>query len=370
MAGIGDFSLLVGAIAPPGTAAHQAWMASGAVGASPAALLALARSHGVVVQMARALVGGAFSDLREAFRKPARDRVLGALGQTAELSRVAGQFAGAGIPLIALKGPGLAQDIFGDPTARDPGDLDLLIRFEDLPAADRLLTGIGYGRDPGWSAALSDRDPNRMYGRVFNIGHLDYHHPTRGIVVEVHWRWFHVEEIVPFDGSLIWEGLRHVRIGSVAVPVLSPAVQLLYLSFHAAKHECERLKWLNDLSWLLMRLDDAVVGEAAAHARRLGILNLFLAPLLCAVELGATRLPPSLAALTDRQPVRRFAAHCRDRLVRSDPSAQAGLGQKYRRWRLYWRLASHLDRPRRLRLAARLIRVFLAALMRLCRIAE
>jgi len=350
----GELALLVGATAPPGTPAAHAW--AGRHDREPVvttALLGLARTHDMVVPLARSLARGPAFDPDAALMVAARNRTMRSLVLAAELSRLADRFAAAGIPLIALKGPALAQDLFGDPAARDPGDLDLLIRPEHLAAADALLTAAGYLREATLNEAFSSGILLPLLDRDI---HIAYRWPDRRIVVELHWRWFHLTEIVAFDPSLIWEGVRPVQLGGTTVLALSPPVQLLYLSFHAAAHQCERLKWLNDLSWLLARLDDATVITAIDHARRLGILNLFLAPLLCAAGLGATVLPPPLAGLSQRRPALRLAALCHAGL--EHPPSPSGIGPLHQRllWhRTDWRFAAHRDHPRRRAFAMRLV---------------
>ncbi len=42
------------------------------------------------------------------------------------------------------KGVALSQRLFGDPGTRDGGDLDLLVRAEQLVRSDRLLEASGY----------------------------------------------------------------------------------------------------------------------------------------------------------------------------------------------------------------------------------
>lgn len=59
----------------------------------------------------------------------------------AELLRQAG-------PVLALKGPQLAVQLYGDPGARQVADVDLLIQPEHLPAADRVLAEHGFAREP------------------------------------------------------------------------------------------------------------------------------------------------------------------------------------------------------------------------------
>jgi hypothetical protein len=346
-----DFTFLVGATAPPGSPANIAWSASREPALSAGSLLRLARNHDVVLQCARACAGaeGEFSASLMPFLAPlARQLTIRALRLAGELTVLARRFADAGIPAIVLKGAALSQEIFGNPAMRDPGDIDLLIRDADLRAADRLMTCAGYIRETGWDQDFADGELMRPLRRIF---HISYHDSSKDISVELHWRWFHIEEVMPFDPAMIWRGTRQMPIGDAMVTVLSPAVQLVYLSFHAAKHECERLKWVGDLAWLLFRLEDAVIADAVVMARRLGILDLFLAPFLAAARLGMATLPPSLSMVADRRPARRLAEIFLAGLEHPPPREHIGTLRQRLHWqRTYWRLAAYRRRPVRLAL--------------------
>lgn len=58
--------------------------------------------------------------------------------------RLAGDVERAGVPVVMLKGPHLAERLHGDASMRDSTDIDLLVRPEDFHAATRTLTCSGY----------------------------------------------------------------------------------------------------------------------------------------------------------------------------------------------------------------------------------
>jgi hypothetical protein len=55
-------------------------------------------------------------------------------------------FGQAGIPVLSLKGAGLALQAYGDLAARHAGDLDILVSPDDLLAADATLRASGWAR--------------------------------------------------------------------------------------------------------------------------------------------------------------------------------------------------------------------------------
>src|SRR5271156_1770944 len=52
-------------------------------------------------------------------------------------------FGAAGVPLIAIKGPALAIAAYGDVAMRVFGDLDFMVRLDDLPRAVAALERVG-----------------------------------------------------------------------------------------------------------------------------------------------------------------------------------------------------------------------------------
>jgi len=88
-----------------------------------------------------------------------------------------GRLSEAGIPAAPLKGPDLAQRIYGDLGLRSSADVDLLVAASRLDDAVRVVQALGYGpgppQDAPWLTEL----------------HRELLHPADAMpVVEVHWR--------------------------------------------------------------------------------------------------------------------------------------------------------------------------------------
>jgi hypothetical protein len=85
----------------------------------------------------------------------------------AEQSRIVAAFSGAGVALWTLKGPELCALLYGDATARQVTDLDLLIDPAALEGADALLTSLGYTRQvQGELAKYADAQELLFMGSV------------------------------------------------------------------------------------------------------------------------------------------------------------------------------------------------------------
>ncbi|HEY2052362.1 MAG TPA: nucleotidyltransferase family protein [Solirubrobacterales bacterium] len=99
--------------------------------------------------------------------------LLSSVGDLAGLA-----LAAAGVRSAPLKGPGLAEAIYGDPGRRLAGDVDLLVDVSDLPAAVAVVEGLGY------SAPVDPRDVNGLPELHFALPHREGRMPP----VELHWR--------------------------------------------------------------------------------------------------------------------------------------------------------------------------------------
>src|SRR5690606_10042195 len=61
-----------------------------------------------------------------------------------------------GVAVVPFKGPTLALAAFGDIALRSPGDLDLMVREDDLPSMHAVLEGRGFRRVDGPERRLPD----------------------------------------------------------------------------------------------------------------------------------------------------------------------------------------------------------------------
>jgi hypothetical protein len=98
------------------------------------------------------------------------------LSSTAALVEMA--LAAAGVRSAPLKGPRLAEAIYGDPGRRLAGDVDVLVDRADLPTAVGVVEGLGYAppQDP--------RDAEGLPELHFSLAHREGRLPP----VELHWR--------------------------------------------------------------------------------------------------------------------------------------------------------------------------------------
>jgi hypothetical protein len=257
-------------------------------------LFLLARRHAVLPLLYKALEGvdGLPADfrakLRDEFRKNATRNTLLA----GEMARLARMFESEGVPLLAYKGPALAQQAFGDITLRRFVDLDVIVRRRDARRAGELLQSLGYAKPEG----LTESHEEFLLRRQHNLA---YTRDGGLMIVELHW------EVAPAHfaavpiGEGVWERATSVRLYGTDVRCPSPEDLLLALAVHGTKHLWERLAWVCDVAALVnsqLRFDWAYVQRRARESRVERMLHLVLR---LARGLAGASLPESLTHTSD-----------------------------------------------------------------------
>jgi hypothetical protein len=224
------------------------------------------------------------------------------LVMTAELGRVLRRCRAAGLPVIVLKGPALAETVYPEPALRPFSDLDLLVRPADRLAMDVLLRDLGHRR-------LADE-----HTWEFDIawdGATLYEAPA-GVHVDLHWSLLTEPRFAWSPGAQagVWERAVPLTVAGETALQLGREDLVLHLATHLAVHHSlagtlrywdlalvlER--WGADLDWpvLLARIADWRVRRAVFFALR-GAHGLFDAPVPPAVLAALRPRGPRAAAL-------------------------------------------------------------------------
>src|SRR3990167_2590212 len=172
-----------------------------------------------------------------------------AMKHSMQLLALARLFSVHDIPFIVLKGITLSLQLHGDPARRFSKDIDILVREQDTDACHQLLLRNGYHRAyPGEQVP-----PNVLnYYRQFKKD-CTYVNEEDGTQLELHWRFDNNPHFLPLGKLDPFHHCAHVNLAGVALPVLSPEHNALYLIMHAA-HSCwARLSWLTDIARLLQQ---------------------------------------------------------------------------------------------------------------------
>ncbi|MBZ5701386.1 MAG: nucleotidyltransferase family protein [Acidobacteriia bacterium] len=285
------------------------------------ALLSLARAHGVFPLLARALqeataLASLPPEVRESLRESRRAHLYFTLSMSAELFLLSGRFAAEGIASVAVKGPVLAAQAFGDAGLRQYTDLDLLVRHRDILRAARIMQDCGFTSEIPLAAVSAGKIP----------GQFLFVRERSHTIVELHtertMRYF--PRPLPLDA--FFARRTSVALDGRSVPALSPEDTLVFICVHGSKHFWERLMWIADVAGLVARqpgLDWARVFAVARATRTERMLHLGLR---LAGDVLAAELPPAAAAEVRADAVAgRLAAEIRGHLPSGEQAPRGAL---------------------------------------------
>lgn len=275
-------------------------------------LLLLAEEHGVTARLAGCLNDCEASVVPSAIQQTLFERLrtlsVLTLALTAELFRLLEIFAAHGISALVIKGPVLAVQAYGDPSLRSYGDLDLLVRQQDIRRATETMMASGYQA----AVPLDAIDAGRIPGQYL------FAKPDSKLLVELHndrtLRYFpRPLPIADFFARQI-----SVRIDSREVPAPCLEDELVLVCVHGAKHFWERLSWIADVAGLVSRQKSIGWERATASARAVDAEHLLHTGLRLATGVLRAELPPPMA---DRVQQDAVAAKLAARVLRRLPAA-------------------------------------------------
>ena len=261
----------------------------------------LARRHGISGAVAIALSGR--EDTPAAVRTTlAASRNLDAihaLQSISELQRIVRALEAAGVAAVTLKGPALAQWLYGDATRRRFADLDVLVAPGDRDRAYIALQSLGYELPSGMP-----RDVARtIYGALGAW-------PLCGggsFPLDLHWRLAHARFPAPVTVQQVIADSSSLEIGGRMVRVPSPTHAALLTLLHAAKHLWCTLELVAAIAALTRRsdVDWAQVRRLAEDAHA---WNGCAAGLSLAADLLGADIPASLGGITRTEACRSLCA--------------------------------------------------------------
>ena len=220
--------------------------------------------------------------LRDRFDANARRNVA----MTAELLKLLNLFRSRNIPVLAYKGPVLAQLAYNNLALRQFVDLDILILESDVSAASQLLSDRGYQPQFKLNAAQIP-----LYIKLEN--ECAFWHENWQINVDLHWSVMPKHFSFFPNDSILWSRRDRVRLGSQTVETFSKENLLLFLCTHSAKHNWSHLSWICDIAELLRQNSDLDWAWICSQFDKLGtrrmlFLGLYLADDILGVKLPAT----------------------------------------------------------------------------------
>jgi hypothetical protein len=209
-----------------------------------------------------------------------------------ELMAILAMLAERGVMALPFKGPVLATLLYGDLTARAPGDLDLLVRLHDVTTTCDVLVSRGY-RDLAAGRALTD-----VQHRLYRQYQCEYQfiRDRDSIVVEPHWAAAARTRGIDLDYDAQFDRAQTVTFRGMPIRVHAPEDLLLFLCIHGGKHRWARLSWIRDVAALIARSEalGLHVEAAVERARRAGCLRFILLGLEVARQVLGVALPAGL----------------------------------------------------------------------------
>ena len=225
-----------------------------------AAFLHLADRHRVVPQVTSVLVHEAPfaipAEVVDSFRAKRDGIVRNNLRLASELVRVARTFDRGKIPLMAIKGPTLAAQLYGGLDRRQFVDLDILVRPDDLFGALTLLADLGFQARSTDLHSLSPRQLDRVRAdsKSTDLYRCDSTGTTQ---LDLHWRLSNDPAFFPTETGRQFERALSMSISGQSILTMDQSERLEYLAFHGGNHRWMRLSWLCDLGRALKQYPHA-----------------------------------------------------------------------------------------------------------------
>ncbi|EGI2115027.1 nucleotidyltransferase family protein [Listeria monocytogenes] len=160
---------------------------------------------------------------------------------TGEMEQVDKLFTEKHIPLLFLKGPTLAHDLFGEISLRMSKDLDILVLEKDLEKTEKILLSLGYEKE---------EVPTILNEIKWRCHHIAYYHPQKKVLIEIHWR-LHGHSIKGANFKELWNRKRESLLTKHPVSHMGKEDLLLYLISHGSRHGWFRLRWLKDIDQMV-----------------------------------------------------------------------------------------------------------------------
>ncbi len=170
-----------------------------------------------------------------------------------ELGGVLSALGCRGIRAVVLKGAHLAELVYGNPGLRTLGDIDLLVRPEDLDPTQQTLVALGYGPRPR---------PSVRVQCAYHKSLIPFEKPGAANV-DVHWAILERDVAFPVDLDGLWQRTKPINLAGTPAWGLCPEDLLVYLCLHVGYNHAFQigLQPICDLRETLVRYRDSMDWE-------------------------------------------------------------------------------------------------------------
>ncbi|MDZ7679955.1 MAG: nucleotidyltransferase family protein [Acidimicrobiales bacterium] len=234
-----------------------------------------------VVAAAR-MLGTADEETARTVADLSRSQALGGLRALVTTRQLVELFDRAGIPVLVVKGVALGAQTGREPAERHGVDVDLLVRPDDLLAADQVLAAAGYRANERTCPPLGDDQRSRF----LRWSAYERSYSRQGAHADLHWR-LTPGHLPGLAAEAVMDDAVTVDVGGTPVATLDPDAALAHTVLHGAKDY-----WLSLRSTVDAHLLVTVAGAGWERARELAADSPAIAEARLGVEVlcGATDL--------------------------------------------------------------------------------
>lgn len=197
------------------------------------------------------------------------------------------------IPVIPFKGPVLAGTYYDDLAERQYGDLDLMVRRDDLLRVKALLEDRNY-------VSYRDLSPSEEQDLIDHQLAYEFVRERDKLIVELHWALMHDIHSFRLRPETVWRKAETARLGGQTISTLATDDLIIYLAAHGSKHGWYRLLWACDMDRVVRAHLDVDWPTIHKRARRLGCARTLRLGLRVAHRWIGTPIPTELRREVER----------------------------------------------------------------------
>jgi hypothetical protein len=247
-----------------------------------------------------------FSDIPKYALDGLRQQYLGnsanALARADELVRVIKSMRANGVEMIPIKGPVVAQEIYGNLALRHAGDLDLLVGKKTFDLVDRVICNMGYQCvKPGQALTKRQRIQYEFRNNTY-----EYRNKKLKFSLEIHQRLMRNHLLRHNSFTSLLERSRNLKINDYPVVTLSKVDQLFYLCSHGAAHYWSHLFWLVDIAEIVRNLSGLDWKTITKSAKKQNVQRVLCQGILLAHLLLSSPIPKPVLEIAERDPNVRY----------------------------------------------------------------
>lgn len=187
---------------------------------------------------------------------------------------------------MPIKGPVLAQQLYGDTSLRHFTDLDILIRAEDFHQSYEILKKEQF---------VAETPINTKEETWLLQADSEYRFIYQGDLLEIHWGIAEKGVQYPLKEDQLWNNPYPINLNGRKVFSLSLENLFLMLCIHGTKHLWSKLIWIADLTQFTYANPEIDWFDILDHAKEIGFYRIACLGLFLAERLGGAQLPGEIS---------------------------------------------------------------------------